>query len=52
MPCVIYSCCYLFTSNIATVINNNNVPIGEYFHVSWYTEHTSDLFKSKNKEST
>ena len=31
VPCVIYSCCNLVTSNITTVINNNNVPIGECF---------------------
>ena len=26
---MIYSCCNLVTSNITTVINNNNVPIGK-----------------------
>ena len=46
---MIYSYCNLITSNIATVINNNNVPIGECFHVSWYTKQSSDLFKSQNK---
>ena len=52
IPCVIYSCCNLVTSNITTAINNNNVPIGECFRVSWYTKETSDLFKSQNKEFT
>ena len=49
---MIYSCCNLVTSNITTVINNDNFPIGEYFHVSLYAKQTSDLFKSQNKEST
>ena len=49
---MIYSRCNLVTSNITTVINDNNVPIGECFRLSWYTKQTSDLFKSQNKEST
>ena len=49
IPCVIYSCCNLVTSNITTVISNNNRPIGECFHVSWYTKQTSDLFKARIK---
>ena len=40
---MIYSC-NLVTSNIATVINNNNVPIGECFHVSWYTKQTIVIY--------
>ena len=47
--CVIYSCCNLVTSNIATVTNNNNVPIGEYFCVSWYTKQISDYSKARIK---
>ena len=49
LNCVIYSCCNLVTSNIATVTNNNNVPIGERFHVSWYTKQTSDYSKARIK---
>ena len=38
------------TSNIATVTtNNNNVPISECFHVSWYTKQTSDYSKARIK---
>ena len=48
---MIYSCCNLVTSNIATVINNNDVSTGECFRMSWYKQ-TSDLFISQNKEST
>ena len=48
VPCVIYSC-NLVTSNIGTVTNNNNVPIGECFHVSWYTKQTSDYSKARIK---
>ena len=40
---MIYSC-NLVISNIATVINNNNVPIGEYFCVSWYTKQTIVIY--------
>ena len=40
---MIYSC-NLVTSNIATVINNNNVPIGECFRVSWYTKQTIVIY--------
>ena len=40
---MIYNC-NLVTSNIAAVINNNNVPIGESFHVSWYTKQTIVIF--------
>ena len=29
VPCVIYSCYNLVTSNITTLTNNNNVPISE-----------------------
>ena len=49
VPCVIYSCCNLVTSNIATVANNNNVSIGECFHVGWYTKQTSDYSKARIK---
>ena len=49
MPCVIYSCCNLVTSNIATVTNNKNVPIGECFRVSWYTKQTSNYSKARIK---
>ena len=49
---MIYIYCNLVTFNIATVINNNNVPIGECFRVSWYTKQTSDYSKARNKEST
>ena len=41
---MIYSCCNLVTSNTATVINNNNIPIGEYFHVSWYSKQTIVIY--------
>ena len=41
---MIHSCCNLVTSNIATVINNNNVPIGECFHVSWYSKQTIVIY--------
>ena len=41
---MIYSCCNLVTSNIATVINNNNVPIGECFRLSWYTKQTIAIY--------
>ena len=37
---MIYSCCNLVTSNITTVINNSNVPIGECICLSWYTKQT------------
>ena len=40
---MIYSC-NLVTSNIATVINNNNVPIGECFCVSWYIKQTIVIY--------
>ena len=40
---MIYSC-NLVTLNIATVINNNNVPIGECFRVSWYTKQTIAIY--------
>ena len=49
VPCVIYSCCNPVTSNIVTVTNNNNVPIGECFCVSWYTKQTSDYSKARKK---
>ena len=32
--------------------NNNNIPIGEHYHVSWYTKQTSDIFNSHNKDYT
>ena len=32
--------------------NNNNVPIGERFRVSWYTKQSNDLFNGQSKEST
>ena len=32
--------------------NNNNVPIGKHFRVSWYTKQSSELFNGQNKEST
>ena len=32
--------------------NNNNVPIGERFHMSWYTKQSSALFNGQNREST
>ena len=32
--------------------NNNNVPIGEHYHVSWYTKQSSDIFNSHNKDYT
>ena len=40
---MIYNC-NLVTSNIATVINNNNVPIVECFRVSWYTKQTIVIY--------
>ena len=46
---MIYSCCNFVTSNIATVINNNNVPISECFRVSWYIKETSDYSKARIK---
>ena len=41
---MIYSCCNLVTSNIAAVIKNNDVPIGECFCVSWYTKQTIVIY--------
>ena len=46
---MIYSCCNLVTSNIATITNNINVPIGECLCVSWYTKQTSDYLKARIK---
>ena len=40
---MIYSC-NLVTSNIAIVINNNNIPIGECSRVSWYTKQTIVIY--------
>ena len=36
---MIYSC-NLVASHVGTVVNNNNVPIGECFRASWYTKQT------------
>ena len=41
---MICSCCNLVTSNISSVINNNNVPIGECFRVSWHTKKTIVIY--------
>ena len=41
---MIYSCCNIVILNVATVINNNNVPIGECFCVSWYTKQTIVIY--------
>ena len=49
---MIYNCYNSVKSNIATVINNTNVPIGECFRVSRYTKQSSNLFNGQNKEST
>ena len=46
---MIYSCYNIVTSNFATVINNNNVPIGECFRVSWYIKQISDYSKARIK---
>ena len=46
---MVYSCCNLVTLNITTVINNNNVPIGECLRVSWCTKQTSDYLKARIK---
>ena len=46
---MIYSCCNLVTSNIVKVINNNNIPIGECFRVSWYPKQTMVIYLARIK---
>ena len=40
---------YISNLQLTSIINsnNNNIPIDDNFHVSWYTEHSSDLFNGQ-----